>query len=92
VSIGSLFRNERFLRVLRPAAAVLGIAAGVWHSTHAWSAYQQSKLYRSSDPSLADYFWSAFQTEAAVTAASFLAGVFAWQLFRVQRPRDVPEP
>lgn len=91
MGIGSLFRNERFLRVLRPTATVLGLAAGIWHSTHAWSAYQQSKLYRPTDPALADYFWSAFQTEAAVTAASYLAGVFAWQLFRQQRPSGGPE-
>ena len=86
-TIGSVFRNDRFLRVLRPTVAVLGLGAALWHSTHAWSAYQQSKLYQTSDPSASDYFWSAFQMEVGVTVASLLAGVFAWQLFRPkQRP------
>ena len=86
-TIGSVFRNDRFLRVIRPTVAVLGLGAALWHSTHAWSAYQQSKLYRASDPSAADYFWSAFQMEVGVPMASLLAGVFAWQLFRPpQRP------
>ena len=54
----------------------------MWHSTHAFSAFQQWQQYRPSDPSLAGYFWSAFQSELGVSVASLFAGVVAWHLFK----------
>ena len=78
----SLFRNERFLRVLRPAATLLGLAAAVWHSSHALSMWRQMQQYKASDPSLSDFFWSNFQLELGVTIAALFAGAFAWHLFK----------
>ena len=82
----NLFRNERFVRVLRPLATVFGLGAAVWHSIHALSMYQQMHEYKASDPSLSEFFWSKFQLELAVTIAAFFAGVFAWHLFK-PRPK-----
>lgn len=78
----NLFRNERFLRVARPVATGFGLAAAIWHSTHALSMWRQTQQYKTSDPSLSDFFWSNFQLELGVTIAAFFAGVFAWQLFK----------
>jgi hypothetical protein len=83
----SLFQNERFLRVVRPSATVLGLAAAVWHSTHALSMYRQMQQYKVSDPPLSEFFWSNFQLEVGVTMAAFFSGVFAWHLFK---PRQKP--
>jgi hypothetical protein len=83
----SLFRNERFLRVVRPAATILGLVAAAWHSTHALSMWRQMQEYKTSDPSLSDFFWTNFQMELGVTIAAFFAGVFAWHLFK---PRPKP--
>jgi hypothetical protein len=77
-----LFQNERLLRVIRPVTALLGLLAAMWHGSHALSTWRQSQAYRGSDPALADYFWSHFQTELGVTTASLFAGVVAWHLFR----------
>ena len=82
----NFFRNERFLRVLRPTATVLGLAAAIWHSTHALSMWRQVQQYKTSDPPLSDFFWSNFQTELAVSVVAFFAGVFAWHVFK-PRPK-----
>ena len=82
----TLFQNERFLRVLRPTATILGLVAAAWHSTHALSMWRQTQQYKASDPPASAFFWSQFQMELGVTAAAFFAGVFAWQLFR-PRPK-----
>jgi hypothetical protein len=78
----SLFRNERLLRVLRPAVTILGLGAAVWHSTHTLSMYRQMREYRTSDPPLSGFFWSKFQLELAVTLVALFAGAFAWHLFK----------
>jgi hypothetical protein len=62
-AISKLFRNEKFLRIARPTATILGLAAGIWHGSHAWSAWRQSEQWKAADPALSDFFWSAFQTE-----------------------------
>lgn len=78
----NLFRNERFLRVLRPAVTVLALGAAIWHSTHALSMWRQMQQYKTSDPSLSDFFWANFQSELAVTLVAFFIGVVAWHLFK----------
>ena len=83
----SIFRNERVLRVVRPAAALLGLGAAIVHALHAISMWQQMQQYKASDPSLSDFFWGKFQTELAVTIMAFFAGVFAWHLFKPRPPR-----
>ena len=83
----SIFQHERVRRLLRPAAALLGLGAAIWHSMHALSMWRQMQEYKTSDPSLSDFFWSKFQLEAAVTLVAFFSGVFAWHLFK-SRPRD----
>jgi hypothetical protein len=82
----SIFRNERFLRVVRPAATILGLGAAIWHSTHALSMWSQTQQYKTSDPALSGFFWSKFQLELGVTIAAFFAGIFAWHLF-TPRPK-----
>ena len=77
-----IFRNERFARVLRPVATAFGLGAAVWHSMHALSMWRQMQEYKTSDPSLSDFFYSNFQLELAVTVAAFFAAVFAWHLFK----------
>jgi hypothetical protein len=82
----SLFRNERFLRFLRPTATLLGLAAAIWHSTHALSMWMQMQQYKASDPSLSDFFWANFQSELAVAFVAFFVGVVSWHLFK-PRPK-----
>ena len=81
------FRNPRVLRVLRPAATVLGLGGALWHALHMMNAYVQHKEHQASDPALSNYFWGAFQSELGVTLASFVAGLFAWHMFKPK-----PEP
>ena len=83
-----LFRNNRVLRFLRPAATALALFAAVWHAAHAFSNWQQMQEWKTSDPALSNFFWGAFQTEVGVTLASFVAGIFAWHLFK---PRVEPQ-
>lgn len=82
----NIFRNERFARVLRPLATILGLGAALWHSTHVMSMWRQMQEYKVSDPSLSDFFYSKFQLELAVAVAAFFSGVFAWHLFK-PRPK-----
>ena len=82
----SLFRDERFLRLLRPTATFLGLAAAIWHSTHALSMWRQMQEYKTSDPSLSDFFWAKFQSELGITIAAFFVGVVSWHLFK-PRPK-----
>jgi hypothetical protein len=82
----SLFRNERFVRVLRPTATVLGLAAAVWHATHTLAMWRQMKEYETTDPAASDFFYGKFQLELGVTIAAFFAGVMAWHLFK-PRPK-----
>ena len=83
-----LFQNERVRRILRPLVAAIGLAASMWHASHALSAWSQSQQWKTSDPPLSNYFWGAFQSEASVTIVSLFAGAVAWHLFkpRPQRP------
>ena len=83
----SIFRNEPLRRVIRPAATLLGLAAAIWHGTHTLSMYRQMQEYKTSDPSLSDFFWSKFQLELSVTVIAFFSGVVAWHLFK-PRPRE----
>lgn len=85
----NIFRNERFLRVARPVIATLGLAAAIWHSSHAMSMWQQRQLYKTSNPDMSDFFWQKFQTELSVSVVAFFAGVLAWHLFK-PRPRPGP--
>jgi hypothetical protein len=85
-----LFRNERFLRVARPAATMLATVAGILHGTHAVSAWRQAKQWKTTDPSRSDFHWAQFQSEAGLTIAALLAAFFAWQLFNAQRARPGP--
>lgn len=78
----SFFRNPRVIRVLRPAVAVLAGAAAVWHAIHAVSAWKQSRQYRTTDPSLADYFGTAAQVEVGVVVAAMVSGMVGWAIFR----------
>lgn len=82
-----IFRNERFVRVLRPVATVLGLGAAIWHSTHVLSMWRQMQEYKVSDPPLSDFFYSKFQLELAVVVVAFFSGVVAWHLFK---PRAKP--
>jgi hypothetical protein len=82
----NIFRNERVLLVLRPAATLLGLAAAVVHSTHALSMWRQMQQYKTSDPARSGFFWKEFQFELAVTVMAFFAGVFAWHLFKRRPP------
>ena len=86
-AISKLFRNEKFLRIARPTATILGLAAGIWHGSHAWSAWRQSEQWKAADPALSDFFWSAFQTELAVTLAAIFAAYFGRIVFDVRRLR-----
>jgi len=83
----NIFRNERVVRVLRPLATLFGLGAALWHATHALSMWTQTNEYKTSDPSLSDFFLAKFQTELGVTIAAFFAGVVAWHLFK---PRPKP--
>ena len=85
-----LFQNEQVLRILRPAAAVLGFLAAVWHGTHALSAWRQSREWKTLDPSASAYFWSAFQTELTTAIVSLFAGVVAWHLFKPRQRSSTP--
>jgi DMSO/TMAO reductase YedYZ heme-binding membrane subunit len=78
----SLFRNERFLRVLRPVTTAIGLGASIWHATHTLSMWRQMQEYKTSDPSLSDFFYASFQMELAVTLVAFASGVIAWHLFK----------
>lgn len=70
---------------------MLGLAASIWHATHALSMWRQTQEWKAKDPPLSDFFWSHFQTELAVTVVSLFAGVFAWHLFKPRGPRpDAP--
>lgn len=82
----NIFRNERFARVLRPVATLLGLGAAIWHSTHVLSMWRQMQEYKSSDPALSGFFYSKFQLELAVAVVAFFSGVFAWHLFK-PRPK-----
>lgn len=86
-TLSKLFRNEKFLRIARPTATILGLAAGVWHGMHAMSAWRQSQQWKTADPGLADFFWSAFQTELGITLAAIFAAYFARIVFDVRRQR-----
>jgi hypothetical protein len=77
------------VKVLRPAATLLGLAAAIVHSTHALSMWRQMQQYKVSDPSLSGFFWGKFQLELAVILMAFFAGVFAWHLFK---PRQWIQP
>ena len=83
----NIFRNERLIRVARPVATLFGLGAAIWHATHAMSMLRQMEEYKTSDPSLSDFFWAKFQLELGVTIAAFFAGVVAWHLFK---PRPKP--
>jgi hypothetical protein len=84
-SLVRLFHNEKFVRIAGPTVLVLGIGAGIWHATHAVSAWRQSQQWKTTDPALSEFFWSAFQTELGVTVASFIAAFFARIVFDVRR-------
>ena len=81
----NIFRNERVLQVLRPIATLFGLGAAVWHSAHALSMWRQMQEYKTSDPSLSDFFYSKFQLELGVAIAAFFSGVVAWHLFKARR-------
>jgi hypothetical protein len=77
-----LFRNEQFLRVLRPLATLIGLGAAIWHATHTLSMWRQMQEYKTSDPPLSDFFYQKFQLELAVSVVAFASGVIAWHLFK----------
>jgi hypothetical protein len=83
----NIFRNERVVSLLRPITTLFGLGAALWHATHAMSMWRQTNEYKTSDPSLSDFFWAKFQLELGVTIAAFFAGVVAWHLFK---PRPKP--
>ena len=47
------------------SAAMAGL--GVWHLSHASTAFSEWRRWRVADPSLADFFWTEFEIELALT-------------------------
>jgi hypothetical protein len=86
-TLSKLFRNEKFLRIAHPTATILGLVAGVWHGSHALSAWRQSEQWKTANPDLSDFFWSAFQTELGTALAAIFAAYFARIVFDVRRLR-----
>lgn len=84
-----IFTDPRSRRLIRLIGTPVALVAALWHSTHALAMWRQMQQWKTSDPSLSDFFWAQFQTELAVSVAAFFAGVFAWHLFK---PREAAAP
>lgn len=49
------------------AAAMSGV--GLWHAQHGIAAFREYRRWRTSDPSLADFFWTELEIEIAFAVA-----------------------
>jgi hypothetical protein len=48
-------------------------AVGIWHTLHGVTAFREWRRWRTSDPSLADFFLTELEIELAVAAACLIA-------------------
>ncbi|MEO5568561.1 MAG: hypothetical protein ABIR92_08715 [Gemmatimonadaceae bacterium] len=80
--LARLFNNPWSRRLIRLIGTPLALIAALWHSLHTFSMWQQMELYKTTDPSASNFFYTQFQTELMVTVAAFFAGIFGWHMFK----------
>src|SRR5262245_55798585 len=71
-------------RAMRVSITSIPVSLTLWHAKHASDSFWQWRVWRLSDPSLADFFWTSFQVECAFAAGCALLAPIAWTLLRPQ--------